>query len=201
MMEVIPNEIVREIYLLLPPTDLYQVSFVDKRSLKVVSTVIKKFNAVKEYNRACEEGRILDVIHSNFKPKTLRYVCRSGNGHLIKYFLRKGVEDHNEGLRGLCEGDHPDLFYVMIEPGKTDWYAALQGTCRSGNLLLFNMFLKLCNNCIDGTFELFNAGKYGHDEIIERLLPLMHCDMAYFFDGLCRGGQLDLLKKYFPGGF
>jgi len=105
----------------------------------------------------------IKYIYSLYEP------CLKNSKYWINYFIEKGADDWDTGLRGVYQGRHIDLVNIMLQlqEGAKYWNWGLWGACKGGHIDLVNMMLQ---KGADVNYGLYGACEGGHLDIINTMI-------------------------------
>lgn len=131
-------------------------------------------------NICCERGWLHSIAMLERKYAKSAYVnydnclywaCRGGHRELVDFFIIRGADDWDIGLRGACYGGYREIVELMITRGAVDWESGLRHACFGGQR-----------------------------EIVKLMIAKGARNWNYAFEGACLGGHRDLVELMIARG-
>jgi hypothetical protein len=105
---------------------------------------MKNFPEFNSQNKNWKENYLILTYYSNkYTPnKAMEKVAEKGRIDLVDFFIEKGADDWNWGMRGAARGGHKELVDFFIEKGANDWDWGMYGAAEGGHKELVDFFIE-----------------------------------------------------------
>ena len=124
----------------------------------------------------------------------LMLAAEGGHRDLINYFISKGADNWDLGMRGAAQGGHRDLVDKFIKLGAVDWDMGMRGAAQGGHRDLVDYFIsKGANNWNLG---MFGAAQGGHRELVDLFISKGPRRWNLGMFGAAQGGHQDLVELF-----
>jgi len=211
-METLPEEIINEIILLVPPIDRFRVSKVSQQFKKLTYQHRIHITNEKQYQKAILHGDILSILNcpTNYENFDLSFACYQGYTEIIQYILvhNKEYNDWDNALFGACErkshpldnqelsgetksplGRNKIIIELLLSKESITWQYGLCGACKGGNMSIVKYFINL--------YEWNNNMSSGLSGVHA---PFRYADWSSACDSACVGGNIDIVKLMIEKG-
>jgi len=135
-----------------------------------------------------------------FRNGAIEELAKGGmkNINLIQFFIDKGENYWNGGMKGAARGGHRDLVQFFIKKGANNWNYGMEGAAEGGQRDLVEFFIEKGAN--SWNYGMYYAALGRHKDLIQFFIEKGANDWYFAMLGAKRVGHRDLVEFFIQKG-
>jgi len=164
------------------------------------------FDHRRKILRLIGERRRLDLLDSYkdffakdwFLEKAFKISCMNNYEPLIEFFISKGFNDWNKGMKYASRGGHKDLVLRFISDGADKWINGIKSAALGGHFDLVEFFIE--KGADDWEWGMKKAAQGEHKDLVDFFIfkGAKNWNQAMMY--AARGGHMDLVDFFISKG-